>query len=204
MFRMTEDSFDQRTAESLAELRAAMSSMEAPAEVKWAVLSEYHSTVQRRRKLRVALASWGAIAACLVLMAAGLYWRLTENERISKPQETVVKPPPPPSVPDTLKEVATVPRQAVKRPVRRVRRRPSEAIEPVRTAVDFVALPAAPPIDAAEGGSILRVDLPRSAMRSFGIAVDEIDSPGRVMADVMVGSDGVARAVRFVSLRSSR
>jgi hypothetical protein len=201
---MTEDSFDQRTAESLAELRAAMSSMEPPAEVRSAVVREYRSIAQKRRRVRVALASWGAIAACLLLTAAGLYWRLTRNETISEPQKTVVKSPPPPAPPQTPKEVAAVPKQLVKRPVRRVRRRPSEAVETARTTVDFVALPSAPPIDAAEGGSILRVTLPRSAMRSFGIAVDEMDSPGRVTADVMVGSDGVARAVRFVSLRNTR
>jgi hypothetical protein len=197
MFCMTEDSFDQRTAESLSELRAAMSGMEAPAEVKSAVLSELRSIAQRR-KLRVALASWGAVAACLVLTAAGLYWRSTRSDGPRQPPAIVLNPPEArPVLPDTPKQVAAVPRQPVKRRVRRTRRPPPET-------VDFVALPSAPPIDTTEGGSIVRVTLPRSAMRSFGIAIDELDSPDRVTADVMVGSDGMARAVRFVSLRSSR
>ena len=200
---MTEDSFDQRTAESLSELRAAMSGMEAPAEVKPAVLSEFRSIGQRRRKLRIALASWGAIAACVVLTAAGLYWRLTRNER-TPPQEAVAKSAARPAPAEQPKELAAVPNEPVKRQVRRKRRPRSEAVQASQPVADFVALPSAPPLDAAEGGSIVRVTLPRSAMRSFGIAVDDIESPGRVTADVMVGSDGMARAVRFVSLRSSR
>jgi hypothetical protein len=198
---MTEDSFDQRTAESLSELRAAMSGMEAPAEVKAAVLSDFRSIAQRRRKLRVALASWGAVAACLVLTAGGLYWRSARSDGPRQPQATALNRPSPaearPVLPGAPKQVAAAPRQPVKRRARRTRRPPAET-------VDFVALPSAPPIDTAEGGSIVRVTLPRSAMRSFGIAVDELDSPDRVTADVMVGSDGMARAVRFVSLRSSR
>jgi len=202
---MTEDSFDQRTAQSVAELRAAMSGMEAPPEVKSAVLREYCSIAQKRTRVRVLRAFWGAIAACLVLAAAGLYWGLTRNERTPQTQQTVLRSPEVrPAPPDTPKQVAALPRQPGKRQVRRKRRPPSEAPQLAQGTVDFFALPSAPPIDAAEGGSIVRVTLPRSAMRSFGIAVDEVDSPGRVTADVMVGSDGIARAVHFVSLRSNR
>jgi hypothetical protein len=202
---MTEDSFDQRTTQSVAELRAAMSGMEAPPEVKSAVLREYCSSAQKRSRVRVPRAFWGAIVACLVLTAAGLYWGLTRNEGTPQTQQTVAKPPEARlAPPDKPKQAAALPRQPVKRQVRRKRRPPSEAAQLAPRTVDFFALPSAPPIDAAEGGSILRVTVPRSAMRSFGIPVDEIDSPGRVTADVMVGSDGVARAVRLVSLRSNR
>jgi hypothetical protein len=66
-------------------------------------------------------------------------------------------------------------------------------------ATDF--LPVAGFVDLAdlESGQILRVELPRSALLSFGLPVDPDRASERVKADVLVGGDGVARAIRFVS-----
>ena len=53
---------------------------------------------------------------------------------------------------------------------------------------------------------LVRVQVPRSALASFGLAPIDVPSPAAggtasatVAADVLVGEDGVARAVRFVS-----
>ena len=43
---------------------------------------------------------------------------------------------------------------------------------------------------------IVRLELPQSALTSFGLDPDDPD--GTVLADVVVGQDGLARAVRFV------
>jgi len=49
-----------------------------------------------------------------------------------------------------------------------------------------------------EGGQLLRVELPRAAVARFGLPVN-MDRPGdRVKADVLVGTDGLAQAIRFV------
>jgi hypothetical protein len=53
------------------------------------------------------------------------------------------------------------------------------------------------------GAQLVRIEVPRSTLRSFGVA--PIDPPGAapgatVLADVLVGADGLARAVRFVSV----
>ena len=64
----------------------------------------------------------------------------------------------------------------------------------------FLPLPgaAAPSADAY----LVRLDLPRTALARLGLGqVETIDSPASattVLADVLVGEDGVARAVRFV------
>lgn len=57
------------------------------------------------------------------------------------------------------------------------------------------------------GAQIVRIEVPRSALRSFGLV--PIDAPGAAvspvaLADVIVGEDGLARAVRFVSARKIR
>jgi hypothetical protein len=50
----------------------------------------------------------------------------------------------------------------------------------------------------ADGGHVVRVELPRSAMASFGLPVNFERAGGRVKADVLLGDDGIARAIRFV------
>jgi len=51
---------------------------------------------------------------------------------------------------------------------------------------------------------IVRLEVPRTALASFGYSeIDVVDpqNPDTVLADVLVGEDGVARAVRFVRLQ---
>lgn len=47
-------------------------------------------------------------------------------------------------------------------------------------------------------GRIVRLAVPRAALASFGLASLDSSEAGTVMADVIVGEDGLARAVRFV------
>jgi hypothetical protein len=61
-------------------------------------------------------------------------------------------------------------------------------------------LPYAPPIDVNDEAQVIRVRLPRSAMRTVGLPVNEDRWFERVPADVLLGQDGIARAVRFVKV----
>jgi hypothetical protein len=49
-----------------------------------------------------------------------------------------------------------------------------------------------------EGGQVVRVELPRSALQSMGLPMNAERASERVKADVLLGHDGVARAIRFV------
>jgi hypothetical protein len=66
----------------------------------------------------------------------------------------------------------------------------------------FLLLPGAAQLGAADGVNILHVELRRSAMMQVGIEVSPERADEAVRADVMVGSDGLARAVRFVDVGS--
>ena len=54
-----------------------------------------------------------------------------------------------------------------------------------------------------EYGHVIRVRLPRSTMASFGLPVNEARAGEMVSADVLLGEDGLARAVRFIQMESS-
>ena len=49
-----------------------------------------------------------------------------------------------------------------------------------------------------DSGQIVRVELPRSALMAFGLPMNMDRADERIKADVVVGNDGLARAIRFV------
>jgi hypothetical protein len=65
-------------------------------------------------------------------------------------------------------------------------------------AGDFIPLPNADRLPQAEDLNVVRVEVPRSAMIALGYAVPAERASERVRADVVMGSDGLARAVRFL------
>jgi hypothetical protein len=65
-------------------------------------------------------------------------------------------------------------------------------------ATEFIPLMQGAQYASAEEGHLVRVELPRAALASFGLPVNAEATAGRVKADVLLGEDGIARAIRFV------
>jgi hypothetical protein len=65
-------------------------------------------------------------------------------------------------------------------------------------ATDFLPVTYGGVANLADGGRMVRVQLPRSAMASFGLPVNMDRANEWVKADVLVGVDGLAHAIRFV------
>jgi len=66
------------------------------------------------------------------------------------------------------------------------------------TATDFLPLLLVGAANEFERGQVIRVELPRSALISFGLPMNEERSREPIKADVVLGEDGLARAIRFV------
>ena len=87
-----------------------------------------------------------------------------------------------------------------------VAERPSRGIDPAAVAdakenevtTQFLPLKYVSSASLQEGGQLVRVELPRSAMVSFGLPVNMERYGQKVKADVLVSADGLARAIRFV------
>ena len=62
---------------------------------------------------------------------------------------------------------------------------------------DFIPMPNAARIEPNEDLNLVRVEVPRSAMIALGYAVSEDRASEPVEAEVVLGADGLARAVRF-------
>ncbi|MCU0247100.1 MAG: hypothetical protein MUC42_11030 [Bryobacter sp.] len=69
-----------------------------------------------------------------------------------------------------------------------------------RQEPQFIALPQAaslPPVDTV---AVMRVEVPRATLASYGVPVAQENSGDRVQIDLLLGEDGLARAFRPVRL----
>ena len=146
---------------------------------------------------------WKAAAAAAALVAAtGWWWTSRDTRNVAEPgpalhatggtprPSAVVAPPP-----DSLAPAPTPPVRHERPP--RSRPRPEQA------ETEFVALPAAAGLPEFESGVIVRVELPVAALPAYGLEI----VPGRstaVEADLLIGQDGQARAIRLVSRPAAR
>jgi hypothetical protein len=85
---------------------------------------------------------------------------------------------------------------ALPRPPRTITPAPAPVHAEVTT--EFVIVPGAAELPVMESGTLVRVDLPVSVLPSFGVIPPAV---GRsvVKADLVVGQDGLTRAVRLVN-----
>jgi hypothetical protein len=75
-------------------------------------------------------------------------------------------------------------------------------VNDAQDASGFVSLPYATDPGTLEGGTVVRVELTRSALASMGLPVTDAGSLDRIPADIMLSEDGAPQAVRLVSLAS--
>jgi len=77
--------------------------------------------------------------------------------------------------------------------------RPKPAAQQARYEGDFYALSyAGDPNETERGGRIVRVDLPRSTLFAMGVDIPLENEADTIKADLLVGTDGVTRAIRVV------
>jgi hypothetical protein len=217
---------ERRLSSRLRALAQAMNLLEARSEVETRVVADFRSRrsydssrfkAQRRKY-------WGTIAAAaaVVLLAVSLLmmqWarRLSPHENLAATPTDKVEIPLPTSENETnglphsstkerpLKDTLTKkPRAGYSASSHRSNLGREENSSPnssnlkTEIATDFFRIGDTSALSLADGGQLVRVQLPRSALMKFGLPVNVDRASERVKADVLLGSDGIARAIRFV------
>ncbi|MEQ1884860.1 MAG: hypothetical protein ABL967_07345 [Bryobacteraceae bacterium] len=185
--------------------------MEAGVRLEAAVLDGFRRRSARLRYLT--WAAWGLPAAAVgIVLLIGLWRTPVRNPRRSRPAtaETIVPVIPQreassvnTAIPGT--NLAHTPRIQARRPVNRAPVQASESIASASNDAgathEFVTdfYPLLEPVPPMEHAAILRMRVPASAMQAVGFPVgpERWDEP--VQADVLVGEEGMARAIRFVT-----
>jgi len=203
----------------LQSLAAEMGSLAAPANVEANLLHAFRARQAVvpapviRRQSRTAY--WVAAVAAMLLIAISVFvfrWtsRPVDDPREAKRQEEpqrnprIVESPAPQfanngPVPDD-DVLPAIPKPRRNRPFH-PRRAPNTQVANHVTneiATDFIPLSYMSTAGLQDGGQIVRVQLPRSALANFGFPVNMDRYNEKVKADVLFGVDGTARAIRFV------
>jgi hypothetical protein len=197
--------------EGVRSVVAELAKLEAPTCVEASLLAAFREqAAQPRRPNVVALPTrtsqrrirrLAAAAAILILISGlSLFWSTSSAPPVR--EEVVV--PAEPTISDSLppegKAVISVSKPPGRQPVRKRRqelRSPSSEVE-VEVATEFFPLIEGHDIDSLETGQIVRIELPGSALAAIGLAGGGESSSEPVEAEVVLGHDGLARAIRFV------
>jgi hypothetical protein len=67
---------------------------------------------------------------------------------------------------------------------------------------EFVRIPYTAPLAPYERAEIVRGDIPLSALTAAGFQIAAPDTAATAQADLLIGEDGIAHAIRLISIRS--
>ena len=181
------------------------------ADVELALGTEFERVLGKQTALRTARplrwpvfwtrAAWaGALAATVVLG-----WVVTRPTQPPVISRNATVPAPLPSAPTPVKgraRSAAPPSGAIRasRVQRPVKTAPVPADEPEQP---FVEVPFTLPFAPGERADVVRADVPVSALIAAGFKMHYSDPGASALADVVVGSDGRAHAVRILSISDS-
>ncbi|HXJ91256.1 MAG TPA: hypothetical protein VMT20_00055 [Terriglobia bacterium] len=191
---------------ALGALAKADERKHAPMQVEARLLNAVRAHRKTVRSFRQRKLAWwmAAAAAVAVMVGAGLAWRRMSVSRHaggSAPAAAAIPVVPNPPQATLAAPDAQAGEVRHSRPSTRTAKRAARtpAPEPVAELAEFLPLPFAnddSPLGTAE---VVRIRLSESALGVLGLPVSEDASRQSVTADVVIGEDGVARAIRFIS-----
>jgi hypothetical protein len=189
-------------ARALSALREASASERAPEHLEAGLLQAFrarHSHPAPVRSSRTRKYAW--IAAVAASLVAAIALRVSRPVVVNAPAPGPVAKLDAPAPPAKVRnEPKLPPRVARAKPSVRGQRKAVGATDRARLelATEFFAVPYAPALTHVDRGQLVRVKVPAVSMRSFGLPVSEERISDRVSADVLMGEDGIVRAIRFV------
>ncbi len=154
-----------------------------------------------------------ALAACAVLIAIVSAFYVLRPSPVEVVVDRVVAPPevspaqrfaepdkivdtadlPEPVLIDRAERVSTRTTTKVSRP-----KMPSTTRQGANTSEFYALSYAGDPNETERGGRIVRVDLPRTVLFAMGVDIPLENEVETVKAELLVGSDGVTRAIRVI------
>jgi hypothetical protein len=145
--------------------------------------------------------SFAAAVVLILLAVAALLWlprspRETREIALLVPQAAPTSPAPPPAGFDQamVSPKTSIPPQ---KPLRASRRRPRTQ-DHTEVATEFIPLTYIAGPASTDSGHVVRINVSRSALIAMGVPMNVERAGESVKADVFIGDDGLARAIRFV------
>jgi hypothetical protein len=190
---------EKRLSGGLAAWDAALLNEQAPPALEAKLRAAFRE--QKAAPAQAPGRRWLGIGAVGAIAAAVLLFKLLTPPPAPRVAPVAQVPPLPPataSVSQVLRPEDDPPAQPAKRKRQATRLPHMPPPVPAELGTEFLPVAQGDGWTPLEGGRLVRVRLPRSAMGAFGFPVDEERAPERVQADVMLSNDGLLRAIRFV------
>ena len=187
---------EERVLQALGALAENDRDKEAPPEMEARLLGGFRALRARRVRRIQHRRLWAGVATLAAGIAITL---LLWPNRASKPGVSAA--PPVTLVPERTQPKRATVAVTVAKAARGPRKLPGKAAvapqpEPREVVTDF--FPLLNPAPSLGRGQMLRVQLPAAAMQTVGLPVREENLGDLVQADVLVGEEGMPRAIRFV------
>jgi hypothetical protein len=190
---------ERRLTSWLADYRDSLDEVSTPIGVESVLRAEL------RRRRRIPVAPWLLAAGAAAVLLLGIWIGRSRSAALALSGQGIVRSPaiaepqaPESQVaePQVVEIEPIVPRRSLPAGIR-----PRLAPVPQSTpgpATVFVMLPGSDLLPPVQDLQVLRVRIPRTRIQALGwpVNVDRLEE--RVLADVVVGDDGVARAIRLV------
>jgi hypothetical protein len=196
----------------LARMRAVVEEMAGegpPARVETTLLAAFRAQTGAMAPARTRhWSNWklAAVAAGILILISmmAVFWRSASPNK-SQGEERAVAPETSPTSPKPQEPTVVHDRRdrmAVEQPKnepKRARRRPSvNRSDGAEVVTEFFPLREGEDLTALDSLQVVRIELPASALDEVGLPVDPEMADEPVKADVVLGQDGLARAIRFV------
>jgi len=182
----------------LGELAAFHAESEAPPRVEHALMAEFRARWNRKLTKRAAFWAaatsrrWAAPAVLAAVAVALLVVGAIHHKKVPSitahtlpPQASPVRSQAPPAAATLLASPAADSAQS--------------SSTDAAWSNGFVALPDSATGDSLDGGAILRIEMPASALASLGLPTTGAEGDQLIPADVVVGQDGTLRAIRLAT-----
>jgi hypothetical protein len=213
-------SHEQALTRAFYALSEQLQTRQAPDELEFELRKAFREQHASPSTVSVATSSrryWLAVAAAILLVVGSLVVMRLRSDQPAPSQPQVASQESnagPQKSPAPEKDVAASSGREPQREVqpknrrrhmasarRNPRSRPEEAVATNHVgeiATEFIPLSYSSGLSLQDGGQIVRVELPRSALVKFGLPVNTERLNEKVKADVWLGVDGLAHAIRFV------
>jgi len=174
-------------AVALKDFAEESAQMEAPMQVEERLrgtFREHHRSLERAQRVRWRWAEWMTLAAAAVVLVVAGWWNFSRGHVSVKPNVVSAVSPVTNGTASSDGNGAAEQMAVV------------DAAEDF--GGDFVPVPYGEGMSPDDSGLVVRVSMTRGALGNLGYPVDEGQAGELVQADVLVGEDGLPRAVRLV------
>ncbi len=165
------------------------------------VLTLFQAPFGRPRRPSWILTAAAVLVAAAIALSLWLPRQSREVSSIGHDLSARVAPSPTPDAQPNESAVRTeqaVVPPAQQRQPRTVHRRRQTETRTGEIATDFLPLTYTADSTAQVSGHLVRITVPRSALVAMGLPMNAERASERVRADVFIGDDGLARAIRFI------